>query len=526
MRRQENFAIGDLIGYHLPRKFEKDDLRPRRIAMKIIVTLAVVLAATNSAFAFSAGGHRIIAEIAWQAMDEDSRDLTYRVLQAHPRYEQDFTSKMPANVQSGSDKLKARWLFHQASFWPDTVRGLPESERQKYNRGNWHYVNFPTYLDDSDSGKIDLSTVNRSTDWDGDYDSPQNIIQAFKANLAGYRDEERSDAQRAVHLCWVLHLVGDAHQPLHSTALFTPQLFPAGDRGGNLIQVGRSNLHSVWDRLLPNATTVGEVGSAAQEAIAIESRFSKQWHDDDGPEVWLEESWKLAKYYAYDRTVRAAVRAAEEAGDDQVTVKLPERYFETAGLEAKRRAVQAGNRLAHLLHRPHKIELAANLKDLEWLVGRYKTASIQGEAGIHGIQSYTVPDDGHKWNLKQLTIKPGEGGEKLEVSYRITLRAPNDNLMNRFDVVEEISWDEKEQTTISRFTVKYKNGSKHALAGKGSYTIAQDEKDKSEWLCEGKFVNDHGISSPVGFRIIRSDNGFAAKNYEWGWTNVALEKVD
>jgi hypothetical protein len=66
-------------------------------------------------------------------------------------------------------------------------------------------------------------------------------------------DAQASDSARAVALAWVLHLVGDAHQPLHNSARITPQ-DTAGDRGGNLFLLGglypRNNLHAFWDAIV------------------------------------------------------------------------------------------------------------------------------------------------------------------------------------------------------------------------------------------------------------------------------------
>lgn len=63
-------------------------------------------------------------------------------------------------------------------------------------------------------------------------------------------DQESSERARAVALSWVVHLVGDLHQPLHNSELYDER-FPNGDRGGNLYQVvlGQEALsfHYLWD---------------------------------------------------------------------------------------------------------------------------------------------------------------------------------------------------------------------------------------------------------------------------------------
>jgi len=317
--------------------------------MKALAAL-LVLAIPSITFGFSAGAHRIIADIAWQTMDYDSQFDAYTVLERHPRYEEDFLNKMPDHVRNGVGKLKARWLFQQAAVWPDMIRSLPEKEKAKYHHGKSHYINQPTYLNQADADEIDLSTVNllpgAGTKFTSDKNA-WNLRQALYAHVRGYHDNSRTDGQRAVNLCWVIHLVGDLHQPLHSTAMFTPSLFPNGDRGGNLIKVeGGGNLRSTWDRLLPKVETIGEVGGAAIKLVKEQNDLDFTDINDGALDWWLKKSLDLAQEFAYDREVRAAIRAAEENGDKEVTVKLSKAYRQAAGKIARRQVVKAGWRLS------------------------------------------------------------------------------------------------------------------------------------------------------------------------------------
>src|SRR6202021_3878931 len=89
-----------------------------------------------------------------------------------------------------------------------------------------------------------------------DATGPQNIVEALTKNVADLKDPKVSASDKAVALCWILHLCGDIHQPLHATELFSPQ-FPTGDQGGNQFIIlrdppyadSRANLHFVWDSL-------------------------------------------------------------------------------------------------------------------------------------------------------------------------------------------------------------------------------------------------------------------------------------
>ncbi len=73
-------------------------------------------------------------------------------------------------------------------------------------------------------------------------------------------------------LCWVLHLTGDVHQPLHTTSLITEQYpLPKGDEGGNkfFIRVTPNssgiNLHSFWDGLIIGSDRFQSVRNKATE---------------------------------------------------------------------------------------------------------------------------------------------------------------------------------------------------------------------------------------------------------------------
>ncbi len=64
------------------------------------------------------------------------------------------------------------------------------------------------------------------------------------------------------------------------------------------------------------------------------------------PEKWLAESLDYAGEFVYDRSIRAAIQATEETGEGTVSVKISDDYFKVAGHLARRRAVEAGFRLA------------------------------------------------------------------------------------------------------------------------------------------------------------------------------------
>jgi hypothetical protein len=295
-----------------------------------IVLLA--LAFPSTAFGFNFFAHRVIADIAWQELDEPTREKIVATLRRHPRFD-DFTNAKRETVDA-----EDRWIFQYAAVWPDTARGLPKDEQRKYNNPSWHYVNFPIVLDGRPAPDFNLA--------DGDpkgIDRTQwNILQA----IAYCRRVIHSDAtpqQKALAYSWLFHLVGDAHQPMHSTALVCER-FNGGDRGGNLIPTVQSkNLHALWDGLLGRRDGMADV---AREVTELRRRDDAWKVDAEAePAAWIAESHELAKVFAYDQFIIDAALASGELAP----INLPPAYLKAAGEHARRRVVASGLRLAALL---------------------------------------------------------------------------------------------------------------------------------------------------------------------------------
>jgi hypothetical protein len=164
-------------------------------------------------------------------------------------------------------------------------------------------------------------------------------------------DSKSDPAMRGLLLAWLMHDVGDLHQPLHATALFSRKLFPDGDRGGNSVKTVQSfNLHSLWDQFPGRDDRLRESRNTAlalvndSEHAAAGKRAAEQLDE----RVWMEESHRLAGEAAYDAEVRAALARMEAAGSIE-PIDLSEAYLKAGGLIAKRRLVEAGYRLGAVL---------------------------------------------------------------------------------------------------------------------------------------------------------------------------------
>ena len=152
-------------------------------------------------------------------------------------------------------------------------------------------------------------------------------IERFKATL---KDPDATKKDKIIALKWIVHLVGDVHQPLH--------VGRGGDAGGNAIKVkwfGKdSNLHTVWDDGMIEATKLSFSELARFVDKAKKAQVAK-WQESDVL-VWVQES-------IVHRTQAYTVPGP--------TVSDSYRYsYENMPLVRKRLA-QAGVRLAGLLNK-------------------------------------------------------------------------------------------------------------------------------------------------------------------------------
>jgi hypothetical protein len=175
-----------------------------------------------------------------------------------------------------------------------------------------------------------------------------NVVQAIQYCQSVIASGTRP-ANKALAYCWLFHLVGDLHHPLHTVSLYSVNQFPEGDQGGNQIPLLRGrNLHALWDGLLGSGDSLREVNG---EAAQLAGRYQDVWDypaDESDLRKWADESRALAESVAYSDTILEAVRNTE-AGAELAPIELPESYMRIAGQLARRRISVAGLRLGALL---------------------------------------------------------------------------------------------------------------------------------------------------------------------------------
>lgn len=298
----------------------------RRLA---IGALIAILFLPLPARAWNAAGHRLSALIAWQRLDSGTRDRIAQLLSRHPDHER--------WISRAKNTLPELAAFLEASTWPDDIKrdkrffdageeaptaplpGFPDMQRHRH----WHYI-------DRALGHPPGATHSRGE------------LDTRLALLAGTVGNRRADdRQRAYALSWLIHLVADAHQPLHVVSRYDAE--GQGDEGGNLLTVAppfhprlsTMSLHAYWDDL-PGPPWLRD------ERLERVARAVDAGHPTPppagGPDLWIEESWRLARDSAYP-----------ESTDPVPT--LSAEFDEQARVIARRRIAEAGYRLAEWLER-------------------------------------------------------------------------------------------------------------------------------------------------------------------------------
>jgi len=195
------------------------------------------------AFGWDDVGHKITGYIAWQRMTPQARENVIKILRAAPEDAQLATFYQ--SYGSEPEETRKRQFFMFVATWADVIRDRAfETRYKKYHKGNWHY-------DDTFWRQVDGKIVPLK----GFEEGGEGVKRLFEAEET-LRDAKSSNAEKAIAIAWLMHIGGDLHQPLHTSARVT-DLEPKGDQGGNLflltpVGTARPNqvtLHSFWDSI-------------------------------------------------------------------------------------------------------------------------------------------------------------------------------------------------------------------------------------------------------------------------------------
>lgn len=325
---------------------------------------------SSIAYAWDNVGHMAVAGLAYDELTPEQQNRLVAILKNHPKLNF-ITEGFP------DPNIDDRDLVMAAATWPDLARGHvskpgtpdgiidngyeekdPAIEQVKFNDGllhrGWHFIDNPL--------------------WVGQATPPPQLPKAPAVNAVGVvtvlitqLKSNEADKEKAYDLGWLLHLVGDLHQPMHAVNGISATL-PEGDRGGNLVEIkgatnGATELHAFWDEILgktalPEMTPPHrphlekDVASADGVVADVQKiRLNKTTDNNLDPAAWANESLQLAKRDAYD--LNFVPMPVERPGNSEPTQKLQTTLDAEYGVSAKRVARKqvrrAGHRLALIL---------------------------------------------------------------------------------------------------------------------------------------------------------------------------------
>jgi hypothetical protein len=295
---------------------------------------------TGPAYGWNDCGHMSVAYVAYKQLKPATRDRVNVLLKLNPKYGE-WVATVNKGAPGASDDDKNLMIFMIAATWADQIKKDPTYIKDGSQGGNrpdgspdpgkntgyddllmhkyWHFIDTPFTTDGTALPAIPTPNA-------------QERIALFRQVLASGSD----DGLKSYDLTWLLHLVGDVHQPLHASTRVS-KTDPEGDAGGNLVKLdcAKCELHFFWDDLLATDNNLNAVMEIAKKLPKANGAWTKS-----DEKVWIAESFQAARHTVYAAPIGA--------GNGPFT--LTPKYKKNATKLAKQRVALAGARLANLLN--------------------------------------------------------------------------------------------------------------------------------------------------------------------------------
>jgi hypothetical protein len=314
-----------------------------RPILGLIFLVTTQILAPPQSCAWGCKGHYIIALIAGKHLNPHARAMATQILDA---------AQIDPKL-SRYCKEAAIDVFVDSSTWADDQRSINPST------AGWHFIDIPRGVPPDDISQYCSEPAGC-------------VTEAITEQLALLRNPNTSPSTRADALRYLIHFIGDIHQPLHTTS--------NNDRGGNCVPVnffGRApveinagkesfqpNLHSIWDidliELFAGSRTVPQI------ADDLDTRFKQEvpaWLSAPlHPASWAWEGHEVAESAVYGfLPIKIAIEKPREvtscADDDHIAMrmlnlneKLDNDYQKAVTPVVQEQLAKAGVRLAAVLN--------------------------------------------------------------------------------------------------------------------------------------------------------------------------------
>ncbi|MGB7541795.1 MAG: S1/P1 nuclease [Burkholderiales bacterium] len=281
---------------------------------RILALLLALGTPAADAFAWGPEGHRMVGEIATRYLSAEASRQVAALLKGD---------------RLADGHLSHRKTLDEVASWADEIKDYSWGKK----RGAWHFDDLPV------CGSADYSRYCRK----GACASAQ---LARQIEILGNRElpiHRRNEA-----LKWVVHLMGDIHQPLHAA--------DRHDRGGNRVEVsffgqrdnppyGELNLHAVWDIHMVQRLVAERGGEKAVVSARIDDADKSAWERGSVSD-WVNESNLIARNFVYPALpVRFSC-----SGRITDVLTLDQAYYSKAAPVIETQIRKAGIRLARVLN--------------------------------------------------------------------------------------------------------------------------------------------------------------------------------
>lgn len=257
-----------------------------------LILIVFIFCYSACIYAWDSTGHRVIAAIAYDNLTPAAK--------AH-------ADELTQILDPGYPPLQ-RFLY---------VSALPDKWRNnRRETSSWHFYDSPWTTDHS-------ATKAAPT---------PNLMSSLNQNIEILKTSSNIP-QQANAFAFVLHLVGDAHQPLHCINRFSEK-YPKGDHGGNAVKISSNyadNLHTWWDRgvrlLIPKKSYPLRTREITKLATRLQQQYPqtdfKNSINDSNISEWVHNCSELAKTTAYNlppsnRLNKAYKTAAKQVVETQL----------------------------------------------------------------------------------------------------------------------------------------------------------------------------------------------------------------
>lgn len=312
----------------------------------------------QTAHAWDHPGHMTTAAIAFAEIERERPDLIDKIgllMLKHP-------DPAPFWVASGGGKGKERTrrMFIEAARWAD------DAKFTGHDRPTWHTARWSIIADDAPPEAKALIEARGGKPLG-------NALEALALNAVIISNPESKPEERALALSWMMHIMGDIHQPLHVSDLVSKD-FPTGNAAGALAYVWDPQrdsaipLHILWDSNTRRSTKLEDVDGYAREIMEQYPRSSlpelTAFEGPDDFEKWARESHEVAVDWAYD--IETIPDPDLDTDSDKLILKMaksilegispvdeapavPDEYWEKLQEVAPRRMALAGYRIADII---------------------------------------------------------------------------------------------------------------------------------------------------------------------------------